>query len=313
MQHPQPEEAPGSAGAPTPNPGTHPAGALPDQPTVHEFLSRLVASSEARSAFEADPRASLDQAGLGDMSATDVLQATSLVLDYAPVEVVEEYGRSLQSSVEKFAASTQHVAINELHPAHPNEQEVTELSMLKTSQAAQDFGKSGDVEPQIAAPSNAKVDVNKEVNVEQHDSQNLLSVHDVLSGNNVANGVGNVAAVGNSAENVTSNVDNSVKSVTNTVDHTVDTSNNLIHDIGGGLPTPNDLIDGLPHDLPVVGDVAGALPAPHDLPVVGDVASSLPAPGDLPVVGNVAGALPAPTDLPVAGDVASALPLDHVL
>lgn len=140
----------GRAESSTPDPGTHSAG-LPDQPTLHEFLTRLVSDPAARSAFDADPRATLDAAGLGDMSATDVLQATSLALDYAPVEVVAEYGRSLQSSVEKFAASSQAVAFNELHPAHPLEQE--EQSMLQNTPAQPgDFDKDNDVDANLPAP-----------------------------------------------------------------------------------------------------------------------------------------------------------------
>ncbi|MCC5697810.1 IniB N-terminal domain-containing protein, partial [Klebsiella pneumoniae] len=108
----------GRAESPTAAPGTHNETAHTEQPTVHEFLTQLATDPAARSAFIADPQATLDQAGLGDLTATDVLQATSLVLDYAPVEVVTEYSRSLQSSIDQFATSTQHVAINHLHPAH---------------------------------------------------------------------------------------------------------------------------------------------------------------------------------------------------
>ncbi|MBQ6643544.1 MAG: IniB N-terminal domain-containing protein, partial [Saccharopolyspora sp.] len=192
--HSQPEDAPGRAETPD----SHPEAAAPDGPTLYEFLTRIVTSPDARSAFDADPRATLDQAGLGDMSATDVLQATSLVLDYAPVEVADEYGRSLQSSVEKFAANTQHVAITELHPAHPPEQEVTELSMLHSEN------------PPAPAP-NEDPESETNVNVEQTDSHNLINVHDVLSGNDVANG------------NAVGDVTDAVGNVTNTVDNTVST------------------------------------------------------------------------------------------
>jgi hypothetical protein len=307
MPHPQPEGAPEQPGA-AHSPGTH----LAEQPTVHEFLTRLVVSSEARTAFEADPHASLAQAGLGDMTATDVLHATSLVLDYAPVEVVEEYGRSLQSSVENFAASTQQVAVNELHPAHLNDQKVMDKSM--SEKAHTDFSKGGDVDPQMkAAPAKAQ-----DVKINEQDSHNLVNVHDVASHNEVLSH-DNVGIVGNTvnvaSHDVVSAASSSVSSasaslgpVSQTVNHAVDTANNLVHDAGGGLPTPKDVLahaTSAPAHLPVVGAVAGSLPAPAHLPVVGAVAGNLPTdPAHLPAVGAVAGSLPAPAHLPVVGPVA---------
>ena len=115
--HSQPEDAPGRAETPD----SHPEAAAPDGPTLYEFLTRIVTSPDARSAFDADPRATLDQAGLGDMSATDVLQATSLVLDYAPVEVADEYGRSLRaasrSSPRTPSTSRSRNCIPHIHPS----------------------------------------------------------------------------------------------------------------------------------------------------------------------------------------------------
>ncbi|MBB5154055.1 IniB N-terminal domain-containing protein [Saccharopolyspora phatthalungensis] len=193
------QHATGRAESPTSDPGTHSATGPSGEPTLYEFLTRLVSDPAARSAFDADPQATLDQAGLGGMSATDVLQATSLVLDYAPVEVVTEYDRSLQSSVENFAASSQHVAINQLHPAHPLEQE--EQSMLKNPVPAS-FGKDSDVDAHLPAPAPAPYppkggDVNVNVEHNETDSHNFVSVHDVVSDNNIANGIANGNIIGN--------------------------------------------------------------------------------------------------------------------
>src|SRR5699024_9385173 len=69
------------------------------------------------------------QAGLGDMTATDVAHATSLLQDYAPVYEMAEHHRTLQNSVDQF--TSQHIAISNLRSAHPHEQEV--LSMLQNN------------------------------------------------------------------------------------------------------------------------------------------------------------------------------------
>ncbi|GAA3363846.1 IniB N-terminal domain-containing protein [Saccharopolyspora gregorii] len=287
MTHPQPDDAPGRTEPPTATPGAHEAPGQPDAPTLYEFLTRLVTSPDAQAAFDADPRATLDHAGLGDMSATDVLHASSLVLDYAPVEIADEYGRSLQSSVEKFAASTQHVAINELHPAQPHEQEVTELSMLPPHNT-----------PAPAPADDAEQNINEEtnVNIEQTDSHNLVNVHDVLSGNEILSGnevnVGNV--VGDTTSSAFAGGDSIVGTVgdvafggINEVTNTVDTTVNTVGNVAGGSA-----------DLSVVDDLTGALPVGGDAASVDAGALSGVAGGALDAVGGVA------SDVPVAGDIA---------
>lgn len=88
-----------------------------EQLTVHEFLSRLVTDERAKAEFDSAPQASLDHAGLGDMSAVDLKQSASLYFDHAPFDVVEEYGQALYGSVTKFVATTHHLALDDLHPA----------------------------------------------------------------------------------------------------------------------------------------------------------------------------------------------------
>lgn len=329
------EEASHGAGAtPAPDHGSQTASGQPDQPTLYEFLTRLVDSPESRSEFDADPRAALDRAGFQDMTATDVQQATSLALDYAPVEVVTEYGRSLQSSVDNFAASTQHAAVSQLHPAQ-FEQEVTDLNMLhKSPEQKPDFSQGGDVDHQMPSKDT-------DVNVKQEDSHNLVNVHDVGSGNDIANGVGNVADAGSSAVgDVTNTVDNTVSTVDNTASNVTDVAASApsgVTDLAGDLPVAGDLAQGLGgehaqpssggealgEDLPVVGDVTGALPDPASLPVAGPVAGPVvddvaaPAVNDLTApVSDVAAPVAAPVDDLAGGalDTAtSALPLDGVL
>ncbi|WP_190819418.1 IniB N-terminal domain-containing protein [Saccharopolyspora pogona] len=290
-----PQHASGHAESSTPDPGKHSTTGQSDEPTLYEFLTRLVSDPAARSAFDADPQATLGQAGLGGMTATDVLQATSLVLDYAPVEVVAEYNRSLQSSVEKFAASTQHVAINQLHPAHPIEQE--ELTMLKPTPA--DYGKDNDVDATLPpapapapAPSN-KVDVDIEKNYT--DSFNLISVHDVASGNDIANGniVGSI---------VGSNVTQANETATHVFDTSVDLTSGAASIVHGdvinivGNSTNLDVLN-IANKAPVVGDITANVTHVVGDVTVGDVSAIV---ANAPVAGDVTNVV---GTVPVVGDV----------
>ncbi len=156
----------------SPASGSHASHVEPDQLTLHQFLSKLVASGDARSAFEADPRTSLDEAGLGDMSVADVLHASSLVLDYAPAEVVREYHRSLQSSFEKLAAdSGGAAAISELLPPFPQNTEMTELTMLDFSGIAG----NGDAPFAYSPAHNVESDKDSHNGIDIHDNK-LISV-----------------------------------------------------------------------------------------------------------------------------------------
>ncbi|MGP4018365.1 IniB N-terminal domain-containing protein [Saccharopolyspora sp. 5N708] len=312
-----PQQATGRAESSISDPGTHSAAGLPDQPTLYEFLTRLVSDPAARSAFDADPQATLDQAGLGGMTATDVLQATSLVLDYAPVEVVTAYDRSFQSSVEKFAASTQHVAINQLHPAHPFEQE--EQSMLQSTPAQPaDFGKSNDVDATLPAPAPA-TSHNVDIDIENTDSNNLISIHDVVSGNNIGNDNIVASVVGNTVGQVGDSLDLSsatnvvgdltygtVTQVNETATHVFDTSVDLA--AGAGTVVHGDVTNvvdnsvnldvlNVVNDAPIVGDLTANVTN-----LVGNVAGGDLIGGDVigGVVGDVTGVV---GNVPIAGDL----------
>ncbi|HWS33850.1 MAG TPA: IniB N-terminal domain-containing protein [Actinoplanes sp.] len=54
-------------------------------PTLQDFVLNLIYDPAARSAFESDPEATLQHAGLGDVTAADVQQVLPLVLDSTPV------------------------------------------------------------------------------------------------------------------------------------------------------------------------------------------------------------------------------------
>ncbi|HEX3588698.1 MAG TPA: IniB N-terminal domain-containing protein [Pseudonocardiaceae bacterium] len=52
--------------------------------TLHDFVLNLLSDSQALAAFDQDPAAMLDHAGLSDISAADVQEVIPLVIDYVP-------------------------------------------------------------------------------------------------------------------------------------------------------------------------------------------------------------------------------------
>src|SRR6266568_979426 len=52
--------------------------------TLHDFVLNLLSDTQALSAFEQDPAAMLDHAGLSDISAADVQEVIPLVTDFVP-------------------------------------------------------------------------------------------------------------------------------------------------------------------------------------------------------------------------------------
>ncbi|HEX5403382.1 MAG TPA: IniB N-terminal domain-containing protein [Pseudonocardiaceae bacterium] len=52
--------------------------------TLHDFVLNLLSDAQAAAAFEQDPAAVLDHAGLSDISAADVQEVIPLVIDYVP-------------------------------------------------------------------------------------------------------------------------------------------------------------------------------------------------------------------------------------
>jgi hypothetical protein len=54
---------------------------------LHDFVLNLISDADARTAFQLDPQASLDAAGLTDVTPANVHDAIPLVADYAPSRV----------------------------------------------------------------------------------------------------------------------------------------------------------------------------------------------------------------------------------
>lgn len=278
MSNSQPGQGVGVSGSQSPFSGPDGSTAASTaQPTVLDFLSRIVGDPEARSAFEANPQAALNNAGLGELSATQVQQAASLVLDYAPVEVVHEYGRTVQSSIDMFATSTQHVAINHLdstqEPATPDADSRNQERAEDTSQQAKEanmlsndkpnYSSEGDVDKdmdnsqQQSQGSENNVENNVDFSYEENhqDSHNVVSVHDVVSDNTV--GVAG-DTVNSTVNSVTNTVDNTVNTVDTTVNSTVDTGLDVVGSAPNSvLNVTNEL--GVDDVTANVGNIAGGV------------------------------------------------------
>lgn len=63
--------------------------------TLHDFTLSLLSDPEARSAFQLDPQGSLDAAGLGDVHPADIQELLPLVLDFAPVTSLGDFGSTI--------------------------------------------------------------------------------------------------------------------------------------------------------------------------------------------------------------------------
>ena len=58
---------------------------MESSPTLQDFVLNLIYDPVARDAFEVDPHGTLQEAGLGDVTAADVQDVLPLVLDFAPL------------------------------------------------------------------------------------------------------------------------------------------------------------------------------------------------------------------------------------
>ncbi|MDX8035421.1 IniB N-terminal domain-containing protein [Lentzea sp. BCCO 10_0856] len=63
--------------------------------TLHDFTLNLLGDPDARSAFQLDPQGSLDAAGLGDVHPADVQELLPLVLDFASVTELGDFGSTV--------------------------------------------------------------------------------------------------------------------------------------------------------------------------------------------------------------------------
>ncbi|MEU4245534.1 IniB N-terminal domain-containing protein [Actinoplanes sp. NPDC026619] len=59
---------------------------MESSPTLQDFVLNLIYDPVARDAFEVDPHGTLQEAGLGDVTAADVQDVLPLVLDFAPLQ-----------------------------------------------------------------------------------------------------------------------------------------------------------------------------------------------------------------------------------
>lgn len=226
--------------------------------TVCEFLSRLVTDAGARSVFGADPRGSLERAGLGEMSSTDVARAASLVLDHAPVEGVEEFVRAWKPGLERLGGN-QHVAVTYPMPFPVDGDNEMEHESMPTPEI---FSSLGDVD-QMLRP--AETTNTTEMSEEATGSNNPVGSGNGFEFDGLVGDInaGDISGISNSGDVNAGNVSDVVGGVTDTV---------------GGVQG-GDVMGGL-GDISGVGDITGGL---QDLggvmPEVGDITNALPVEG----------------------------------
>ncbi len=241
--------------------------------TVHEFLSRLVADAHARSVFEADPRGALEQAGLGVMSNAELVQASSLMLDYTPIEVLEDYVRVLPASLVVLGGGYEHVALTYPTPlvaSDPDHDQETDLPSLN------DFTSTADP-AELLGPSEGSNADGSETSSESSESQTAQGSNNTIGSGNelqVDQLVGNVNAAG---------VAGDINGVQDTGDANLgNIASNGVTDAVGGIQGGDTM--GQLGDIAGAGDITGGL---SDLggvtPEAGDVTGALPveAPQDL--------------------------------
>lgn len=234
--------------------------------TVHEFLSQIVANPHARSVFEADPRSALEQAGLGLMSNAELAQASSLMLDHAPSEVVEDYARALSSSLTALVGAHEHVALTYLKPLTMNDPD-NDWEMQLPS--LNDFTSLGDVD-EMLRPSESGETENSNNSTENTESQDTqASNNPVGSGNELQfdSLTGDINAAG---------VAGDINGLENSGDANLGTiAGNGVTDAVGGIQGGDTL--GQLGDVAGAGDLTGGL---SDLggvsPVAEDVSGALP-------------------------------------
>ncbi|WP_145737351.1 IniB N-terminal domain-containing protein [Saccharopolyspora dendranthemae] len=262
--------------------------------TMHEFLSRLVSDPGARSAFEADPLGSLKQADLGEMSSTDVVQAASLMLDHAPVEIVEKLVRATQPGLARLGGN-QHVALTYPLPSFVDGDNEMEHESMPTPDI---FSSLGDVDRMMPSSETSNTDestTTTETSEDTNGSNNPIGAGNEFQLDGLIGDInaGDVSGITNSGDiNAGNVVGNGVTDVVGGVTDTV-----------GGVEG-GDVMGGL-GDIAGAGDITGGL---QDLggvmPEVGDVTNALPVEGMTDLAPQ--GSLMAPVtgaDGPVEGTV----------
>lgn len=281
--------------------------------TLHDFVLNLLSDSQALAAFEQDPAAVLDNAGLSGISAADVQEVIPLVIDYVPAHA--EMLDSVLSQLPLDSATGQLGAIQQLQfvtqalgglPAldtgnvqvgnsdaggllHLNTDSqggVWGLGELTTPVADVAGSLTGDAQHGLDAAFWAATpdgSGNASLQLPGLDSLGQLGQIPGLDTLGSLTGLGGLPSGFSAASDVTDALDSHVSMVTNIVDNNANTASNLLTGAAdltaGALANPTDLAGALSNPAAAVSALTG---------IAGDYAgyatSSLPAPA-----GEVAG------------------------
>jgi len=178
--------------------------------TLQDFVLNLIYDPAARSAFELDPEATLQHAGLGDITAADVQQVIPLVVDSAPV-----YGLGGATGVDDITTG---VANLDVAGAVSQLQAITSQIAVVPSQALGDVNYT--LGNTVASVNAAVIGVTGDTDVNGSVlSGNSFGISGIDSINTVAPiGIGGLEAGSDPALDLDSNV---VAPVDHTLDNTV--------------------------------------------------------------------------------------------
>jgi hypothetical protein len=262
--------------------------------TLHDFVLNLLSDSQALSAFEQDPAAVLDHAGLSDISAADVQEVIPLVMDYVPVHAqvldsvlsqlpLDSVDTGQLGAIQQLQFVTQALgglpavdtggtfgnseAGGLFHLTSDGQGGVWGLGELNTPVANVAGSLTGDVEHGLnAALWAATPDGSGTTNLQ-------------LPGLDSVPGLGGLPSGFSAASDVTDALDGHLSSVTNIVENNANTASNLLTGAAdltaGALANPTDLAGALSNPAAAVSALTGVAET-----YAGYGTSSLPAPAN---------------------------------
>jgi len=307
--------------------------------TLHDFVLNLLGDSQALAAFEQDPAAVLDHAGLSDISAADVQEVIPLVVDFVPVHAdaldsilsqlpLDSVNTGQLGAIQQLQFVTQ--ALGGLPPFHSggsfdaqgvhgawnvgsDGDQMWAAGTMSSPVGTGSASIGGDLHHGMGGGvslSGMGADLHAGMKLPGLDALNLPSLGGMPSGFSAMS-------------DVTDALDGHLSSVAGTLNENATNTANLVAGVtdfaAGGLANPAALTDALANPAATLNALTGSVEA-----FAASGASSLPAPAGAAageamttinsatqnVVSEVTTHLPATNGLPGVGDLGSHLPLD---
>ncbi|MFC6093020.1 IniB N-terminal domain-containing protein [Saccharothrix lopnurensis] len=219
--------------------------------TLHDFTLTLLTDPTTRSAFQSDPQATLQGAGLGDLSPLDVREVLPLVLDYAPSSGLGDLdstlsGVSLDEALDLIGAGS------------------VDLGRDALGQGVDDNSATAALSGVAAAAHHLTGDLGVDL-VDDLDADVLNTVHDLSAGTGV-----------------TDIVDTEVLDTARVTDVVGDVTTLHTGDLG-----VDDVLSGDVTDIADITGITDSTTGLHDIAQTGDVLSDIVHFGDVADIGDV--------------------------